>query len=75
MNHVAFILCLGGIILAGAGQAQDAEAGRKVAGMCRTCHGLDGIARIPIAPHIGGESVEYLSRQLTAFRDGTREQR
>ena len=73
MNHVAFILCLGGIILAGAGQAQDAEAGRKVAGMCRTCHGLDGVARIPIAPHIGGESAKYLSRQLTAFRDGTRE--
>ena len=72
MNRLAKILCLGGIILAGAGHAQDAEAGRKVAGMCRTCHGLDGLARIPIAPHIGGESIEYLSRQLTAFRDGTR---
>ena len=73
MKQLAFTLCLGGIILAGAGQAQDAEAGRKVAGMCRTCHGLDGVARIPIAPHIGGESAKYLSRQLTAFRDGTRE--
>ncbi len=53
--------------------AQDAEAGRKVAGMCRTCHGLDGYARIPIAPHIGGEPADYIEAQLRAFRDGSRE--
>ncbi|MFN7026336.1 MAG: c-type cytochrome [Pseudorhizobium sp.] len=50
----------------------DPEAGRSKAGMCRTCHGLEGLARIPIAPHIGGESVTYLVHQLAAFRDGTR---
>lgn len=51
----------------------DAEAGRMVAGMCRTCHGLDGIARIPIAPNIGGEPAAYLAAQLDAFRSGARE--
>ncbi len=50
----------------------DPQAGRKAAGMCRTCHGLEGLARIPIAPHIGGEPAAYLNRQLRAFRDGTR---
>lgn len=50
----------------------DLQKGRRVAGMCRTCHGLDGYARIPIAPHIGGESAAYLADQLIAFRDGTR---
>jgi len=50
----------------------DAAAGRKLAGQCRTCHGLDGYARIPIAPHIGGEPAGYLGAQLRAFRDGTR---
>lgn len=65
---------LGGLMLAGyPAFAEDRAAGRKVAGMCRTCHGLDGFARIPIAPHIGGEPVEYLTAQLRAFRDGTRE--
>ncbi|CAD7056672.1 MULTISPECIES: c-type cytochrome [Pseudorhizobium] len=69
---------LGGVLLtqgtvAGAQElAGDVEAGRKKAGMCRTCHGIDGVGRIPIAPHIGGESAAYLSRQLAAFRDGTR---
>ncbi len=71
------LLGLGGVFLAGVGFAQDAgdpAAGKKLAGQCRTCHGIDGYAKIPIAPHIGGETAGYITRQLTAFRDGTREQ-
>ncbi|MDH3262419.1 MAG: cytochrome c4 [Paracoccaceae bacterium] len=70
------LLALGGVLLAGgvlAEAAGDRAAGRQLAGQCRTCHGLDGFAQIPIAPHIGGEPAEYIARQLTAFRDGTRE--
>lgn len=71
--RAAIILALGGLALAGAASAEgDPEAGRKVAGMCRTCHGLDGMASIPIAPHIGGEPAAYLAAQLRAFRDGSR---
>lgn len=74
MKVVALTLVLGGLMLAGDfALAQDRAAGRKVAGMCRTCHGLDGVARIPIAPHIGGEPSDYLENQLRSFRDGTRE--
>ena len=72
---------LGGIFLASSALspvaaqelAGDPEVGRKLSGQCRTCHGLEGFARIPIAPHIGGEPASYIARQLTAFRDGTRE--
>ncbi|MBU4528519.1 MAG: cytochrome c4 [Hoeflea sp.] len=72
-------LALGGVFLAGSVLADslpegDRAEGRKLAGQCSTCHGLDGFARIPIAPHIGGEPESYLRSQLTAFRDGTREQ-
>lgn len=67
------LLALGGACLAGTVAAQDLEAGRKVANMCRTCHGLDGYAQIPVAPHIGGEPAEYLADQLNAFRSGARE--
>ncbi|WP_394688642.1 c-type cytochrome [Hoeflea sp.] len=71
------ITTLGGLLLAGAAQAGefpvgDPVAGKKIAGQCRTCHGIDGYATIPIAPHIGGEPASYLRNQLTAFRDGTR---
>lgn len=67
---VSLGLCLA-LVAAPAG-AQDREEGRKVAGMCRTCHGLDGVARIPIAPNIGGEPFAYLDAQLRAFRSGAR---
>jgi cytochrome c553 len=67
------LLALGGVILAGGAFAADPEAGKKVANMCRTCHGIDGYATLPIAPHIGGESQEYLESQLLAFKTGQRE--
>ena len=53
--------------------AADIEAGKKKARACRTCHGMDGIAKIPIAPHLAGESQVYLETQLKAFRNGKRE--
>lgn len=58
---------------AGATQAADPAAGRKLAsGTCAVCHGLDGIAKNPDAPHLAGENVEYLLRQLKAFKSGER---
>mgnify|MGYP001136337752 CR=1 FL=1 len=51
----------------------DPAAGRKLASQCAVCHGVDGIARQPHVPHIAGESVIYLTKQLKAFRAGERE--
>ena len=53
-------------------QAADPAAGKALTGKCKTCHGIDGIARMPIAPHIAGESTIYLETQLKAFRSGKR---
>lgn len=69
-------VALGGLILAqGVYSANigDAKQGQILAKQCKTCHGLDGYAKIPIAPHIGGEPAGYISRQLQAFRGGTRQ--
>ncbi|MBC6436842.1 MAG: cytochrome c4 [Rhodobacteraceae bacterium] len=73
----ALLLALGGgILLAGAAAVADPGAdpgaGRTVASMCRTCHGIDGFATIPTAPHIGGEPRAYLQAQLLAFKTGRR---
>ena len=46
---------------------------RQAVRQCTVCHGLDGIAKIPIAPHLAGESQVYLETQLKAFRSGERE--
>ena len=52
--------------------AADAAAGKKVAGMCAVCHGLDGLSKMPEAPNIAGSPEQYLARQLNAFRKGER---
>ncbi|MEZ5732478.1 MAG: c-type cytochrome [Paracoccaceae bacterium] len=66
------VLCAGGAFANG-DTPGDAAHGKALAGQCRTCHGIDGVAKIPIAPNIGGEPATYITGQLTAFRDGTRE--
>ena len=54
-------------------QGADPAEGRKLAAQCKTCHGLDGIAKIPVAPNLAGESQIYIEKQLKAFRSGKRE--
>lgn len=61
------------VLAASPASAADPAAGKKVAqGTCAVCHGLDGIAKNPDAPHLAGENVEYLLRQLKAFKSGER---
>ena len=53
--------------------AADPAAGRKVAaGTCAVCHGIDGVAKNPEAPHLAGENPAYLIKQLRAFKNGER---
>ena len=52
--------------------AQDIKAGQRKAIACQTCHGLDGLSRLPDAPNIAGHPVGYLERALQAYRSGTR---
>jgi cytochrome c553 len=52
--------------------AQDVDAGRRKAVACQACHGLDGIAKLPDAPHLAGQPAAYLARELNAYRSGAR---
>ena len=77
MRVAILSMALGGLWLAGAALSQevagDPASGRKLAGQCRTCHGIEGAAKMPAAPSIGGEPASFLASQLTAFRSGTRQ--
>jgi len=54
-------------------QAGDVAKGRTVAAVkCQMCHGLDGQAKVPEAPNLAGQTEQYISTQLKAFRDKTR---
>jgi len=35
--------------------AGNVAAGRQKALQCQTCHGLDGLSKLPEAPHLGGQ--------------------
>ncbi|MEJ1157915.1 c-type cytochrome [Prosthecomicrobium sp. N25] len=50
----------------------NAAAGRKKAQACAPCHGIDGLAKLPNAANLAGETVFYLDKQLKAFRAGER---
>ena len=53
--------------------ASDGSAGKTKAQQCAVCHGIDGLAKRPDAPHLAGESEIYLAKQLEAFRGGARQ--
>jgi cytochrome c553 len=52
--------------------AGNVTAGRQKALQCQTCHGLDGLSKMPESPNIAGSPEQYLARQLNAFRKGER---
>lgn len=66
---LAFALSFGPVYADG-----DAKAGaqkiRKL--QCQTCHGQDGISKLPGAPNLAGQQQDYLIASLTAYRSGER---
>ena len=52
--------------------SQDAAAGRQKALQCQGCHGLDGRAKVPGAPHLGGQVQEYLVKSMRDYKSGAR---
>ena len=52
--------------------AGNVTAGRRKALQCQTCHGLDGLSKLPDAPHLAGQPVPYLVKSLDDYRKGIR---
>ncbi len=46
--------------------------GRKKALQCQACHGMDGIAKIPEAANLAGQSTIYLTSALGDYKTGAR---
>jgi cytochrome c553 len=54
-------------------EAGDAAIGRRKALQCQTCHGLDGLSKLPEAPHLAGQPERYLVKSLDEYRTGARQ--
>jgi cytochrome c553 len=60
------------VLLLATPAAADVAAGRRKALQCQTCHGLDGLSRLPEAPHLAGQPEPYLRKSLNDYRKGVR---
>ena len=74
---VQLVVCLftSGFLLGASGgvrAAGDVKAGRAKALMCQTCHGIDGLSKVPDSPNIAGQTEPYIVAQLQAFKAGAR---
>ena len=59
-------------VTAGQAMAGDVAAGQTKAMLCAACHGASGISTGEMWPNLAGQKAGYLTKQLKAFRDGTR---
>ncbi len=71
MTRFATVL-IPALLAAHPAQAGDAKAGRRAATACQTCHGMDGLSKLPEAPNLAGQVEPYLVKALTEYRDGQR---
>ena len=69
---VMFVAAAMAFDCAAANAAGDVAAGRRKALQCQTCHGLDGMSKLPEAPHLAGQPEPYLVKSLNDYRHGVR---
>lgn len=55
-----------------AASGADAQAGKAKAAQCFTCHGPDGMAKVPDAPNLAGQNESYLVKALNDYKSGAR---
>ena len=54
--------------------ANAAGSGQEKAAACAACHGAEGNSVNPLWPKLAGQHVDYIVKQLTAFKSGERQE-
>jgi cytochrome c553 len=70
-GRLAAVAGLAALLVSAGAPAQQA-ARPAAAAACGACHGANGIAVAPDAPHLAGQPAIYLAAQLRAYRSGAR---
>lgn len=65
-----FALTATGAVWAADAAEADIAAGKEKALLCAACHGERGISQRDNIPHLHGQRLTYLLRQMHTFRDG-----
>jgi cytochrome c553 len=53
-------------------QADEARAKKIISGSCFLCHGAEGDSSSEVFPRLAGQHHEYIAKQLSNFKSGTR---
>jgi cytochrome c553 len=75
VRSIAAAIAAAGLLMTAGGlafAAGDPAAGRQKALHCQACHGLDGLSKLPEAPHLAGQPAPYLVKALNDYRHGVR---
>jgi len=60
-------------LITGQSSAANIAAGKaKAEAVCQTCHGMNGLATMPMVANISGQQEGYLIAQLKNYRAGKR---
>jgi cytochrome c553 len=73
LRFVCLVLMLG--LSFGSARADgDVKAGaQKIRTLqCQSCHGKDGISKLPGAPNLAGQAQDYMIAAIAAYRSGER---
>jgi cytochrome c553 len=74
MKHIAYTF-LGLAALFGTNVAMaagDAAAGQAKSASCAACHGVNGIAAVPVYPSLAGQNEAYLVSSMQAYKNNQR---
>ncbi|PXF32969.1 cytochrome C [Pokkaliibacter plantistimulans] len=73
MNKLLISLLMSAGIAGVAHADGDAKAGQPLTAICAACHGADGNSMAPNFPKLAGQGEEYLLKQMTDIKAGTRQ--
>lgn len=71
LTGTAILLLIAGLPAAAQGTAAAGAQKIKALG-CITCHGRDGVSKLPEAPNLAGQGQIYLATSLKAYKNGAR---
>ena len=67
------VVMIAALAVAGAAQAGDIAAGRKLSATCAACHGDDfNLPKVPGSPRLAGQHADYLEKALIDYQTGAR---
>ena len=76
MEWSRYLCIVAGLVFLAATQpasaAGNVAAGKKKALQCQTCHGMDGLSKLPEAPNLAGQVEIYLIKALGDYKSGER---